>query len=93
MLLDKFTIKHAGTLQAIDRWIETVESAQWKNHNDLKRTFPSADYIGKSRYVFNIKGNNYRIISVVQFIGNMLVVCFVGTHSEYDKTDCLTVMQ
>ena len=54
-------------------------------HNDLKDTFPSADYVGNGRYVFNISGNNFRIVAVVLFIGGILELRFVGTHAEYDK--------
>jgi len=68
-----------------------VEEAVWKNHNDLKQTFPSADYVGNARYVFNIKGNGYRIVAVVVFIAGTLTVRFVGTHEEYDRIDCKTI--
>jgi len=51
------------------------------------------DYIGNSRYVFNIKGNDYRLVAVVLFSIGMVTVCFIGTHAEYDKIDCLTILQ
>ncbi|GHT57852.1 hypothetical protein FACS18945_3010 [Bacteroidia bacterium] len=92
-LLDEFAAKHTNALKAIDRWIEIMEKAQWKNHNELKNVFPSADYVGNSRYVFNIKGNDYRIVAVVMFVADLATVCFVGTHAEYDKVDCSTVLQ
>ncbi|MGV8135475.1 MAG: type II toxin-antitoxin system HigB family toxin [Mangrovibacterium sp.] len=57
----------------------------------LKQTFPSADYVGNARYVFNIKGNGYRIVTVVVFIAGTLAIRFVGTHEEYDKIDCKTI--
>ncbi|MDR1517862.1 MAG: type II toxin-antitoxin system HigB family toxin [Dysgonamonadaceae bacterium] len=44
--------------------ISTVDSVEWRGHNDLKQTFPLADYVGDGRYVFNIKGNGYRIVAV-----------------------------
>lgn len=44
-----------------------------------------------SRYVFNIKGNNYRLVVVIVFIGELLTVRFIGTHSQYDKIDCKTI--
>lgn len=48
-------------------WNDKVEHAEWTSHADLKRDFPSADYVGNDRYVFNIKGNNYRLVVVVIF--------------------------
>ena len=58
---------------------------------DIKNTFNSADYIGNQRYVFNIKGNNYRIVVVIKFTIKFVYIRFVGTHSEYDRIDCLTI--
>ena len=87
-LLDKFIDKHADTENALQHWIEIVEEANWKSHNELKLDFPSADYVGKERYVFNIRRNNYRMVVVVVFIQGSLVILFLGTHKEYDKIDC-----
>jgi mRNA interferase HigB len=53
--------------------------------------FPAADYVGNSRYVFNIRGNNYGVVAVVVFISGILKIRFVGTHFEYDKIDCKTI--
>ena len=92
-ILDLFVKKHADAVKPVNRWIEVLEHAKWQNHNELKELFPNADYVGNSRYVFNIKGNDYRIVAVVIFVLNSATVCFVGTHAEYDKVDCLTVMQ
>jgi mRNA interferase HigB len=92
-LLDDFTTLHADALQPVNRWIGIIEQANWANHNDLKADFPSADYVGEGRYVFNIKGNDYRIITVIVFVSGIAHVCFAGTHSEYSKINCLTVMQ
>ncbi len=89
--IERFIVKHAVTRNALRRWVNMVEEADWKNHNDLKQTFPSADYVGNARYVFNIKGNGYRIVTVVVFIAGTLAIRFVGTHEEYDKIDCKTI--
>lgn len=71
--------------------VEVVRAAQWKNHADLKNQFPSADYVKNGRYVFNIGGNNYRVVAVVIFIGGVMNIRFVGTHAEYDKIDSSTI--
>jgi mRNA interferase HigB len=92
-LIDRFITKHADAFNAVTRWIEQIEEAEATNHNELKSIFLSADYIGNSRYVFNIKGNDYRLVSVVLFSAGMVTVCFIGTHAEYDKIDCLTILQ
>ena len=75
-----------------NKWIASVEDANWTQHNDIKAVFPTADYVGKGRYVFNIKGNKYRTVTVVAFISNLVSIQFVGTHAEYDKIkDCSTI--
>ena len=62
-----------------------MANAEWKHHADLKQDFPSADYVGNNRYVFNIRGNNYRKIVLVVFFAGTAAIRFIGTHSEYDK--------
>lgn len=90
-VLDAFVQKHAQSARPLNGWVEKVKSATWRNHAELKQTFPSADYVKNGRYVFNIGGNNYRIVAVVIFIGDVMNIRFVGTHSEYDKIDSSTI--
>ena len=90
-LLKDFIQSHAQAARPLNRWIEKVRSAQWENHSDLKLMFPSADYVKNGRYVFNIGGNNFRLVAVVIFIGGVLNVRFIGTHAEYDKIDSATI--
>ena len=92
-LIDRFMVKHADSSSAITRWIELMEQAKITNHNEIKAVFSNADYIGNSRYVFNIKGNDYRLIAIVVFSPGLVTVCFIGTHAEYDKIDCSTILQ
>jgi mRNA interferase HigB len=84
-LIEKFCIKHADAVEPLTQWVSIVEAAQWKNHNDLKTDYPSADYVGNKRYVFNIKGNHYRLIVIAVFYAGIMDVQFIGTHAEYDK--------
>lgn len=76
---------------ALRSWNDRVEHADWSSHADLKRDFPSADYIGNDRYVFNIKGNNYRLVVVVIFNPKWVLVRWVGRHKDYDKIDCASI--
>ena len=90
-LLNKYAVKHSGIRNALQQWIDFVEETEWKSHNQLKLDFSSADYIGNERYVFNIQGNNYRLVVVVLFNIGYLNVRFIGTHAEYDIINCKTV--
>lgn len=53
----------------------------------MRKDFNSVDYVGNQRYVFNIKGNNYRLIVAVKFTPELVYIRFVGTHQEYDRID------
>lgn len=92
LILDDFVQRHSRAVRPINKWVEVVAQAVWRNHQDLKKCFPSADYVGNGRYIFNISGNNYRIIAVVLFVGGVMELRFVGTHAEYDKIkDCSVI--
>lgn len=84
-VLDEFTVKHIDTINAVNKWIEIIENNDFHNHNELKVFFPAADYVGNSRYVFNIKGNKYRFVVLIIFINGVIQVRFCGTHAAYDK--------
>jgi mRNA interferase HigB len=76
---------------ALERWFDIVEKAEWKNLSDIKVDFPYVDYVGNQHYVFNIKGNKYRLVVVIKFTIGYLYIRFVGTHEEYVKIDCSTI--
>lgn len=76
---------------ALQRWYDTAEKAGWKNLQDIKADFPATDYVGNQHYVFNIRGNKYRLVVVIKFTVGYIFIRFVGTHSKYDKIDCSTI--
>lgn len=82
-------MKHAGSKVSFGIWLEILKGADWYKPGDIKRTFGSADLLGEGceRVVFNIGGNNYRIICKYLFGSKMvhLFVCWIGTHAAYDK--------
>ncbi|MGN0234968.1 MAG: type II toxin-antitoxin system HigB family toxin [Paludibacteraceae bacterium] len=82
------TSGHEDAKVSLERWYEIAESAEWHGLNDIRKDFPSADYVGNQHYVFNIKGNNYRLVVVVKFVMGYVYIRWVGTHAEYDKLDC-----
>lgn len=82
---------HGDAKIALERWYDITEQAEWKNLSDIKVDFPATDYVGNQHYVFNIKGNNYRLVVVVKFTISHVFIRFVGTHSEYEKIDATTI--
>ena len=89
--LKKFVEKHPASRTALQVWSKAVKKSEWKNFADMRKTFNSVDAIGGQRYVFNVKGNEYRIVAIIKFTIGFLYVRFVGTHSEYDKIDSKTI--
>ena len=61
------------------------------HRKDIKVDFLSVDYVGNQHYVFNIRGNNYRLVVVVKFTIGYVFIRWVGTHKDYDKIDCSTI--
>ena len=82
---------HEDSRVPLERWYDFVEKSEWKNLSEIKVDFPSTDYVGNQHYVFNIKGNNYRLVVVIKFTIGYVFIRFVGTHEEYDKIDCSTI--
>ena len=77
--------KNPQSKAALEDWYEKAKEAEWKCFADIKRTFNSVDSVGNKRYVFNIKGNDYRLVVLILFTPQRVYIRFVGSHSEYDK--------
>jgi mRNA interferase HigB len=89
--LVEFGIKHADSIEPLNRWYEETKKANWKNFPEMKGTFNSVDAVGNDRYVFNIKGNDYRMVTMIFFDIRTIYIRFIGTHSEYNLIDCALV--
>jgi len=74
-----------------DAWLDIVTRAEWHNPEDVKASYPKASILKAGRVVFNIKGNDYRLIARVQYQASVLAIRFFGTHTEYDEIDAETV--
>lgn len=90
-VLVEFGKNHADSLEALNVWYSSVKQADWNSFNDLKSRFKSVDYVGNDRYVFNIKGNKYRLVVMIFFDIRTIYIRFIGTHAEYDKIDCTNI--
>lgn len=74
-----------------DVWLAIARTAEWRTLEDVKRSHPKASILKGSRVVFNIKGNDFRLIAVVRYQAGVLTIRFFGTHEEYDDVDAETV--
>ncbi|HUI32753.1 MAG: type II toxin-antitoxin system HigB family toxin [Dysgonamonadaceae bacterium] len=87
--IENYVLKNAGSRASFEIWLSIIQRADWNKPDEIISTFNSADILGKgsNRVVFNIGGNNYRLICKYHF-GNTkahLFVKWIGTHSEYTK--------
>lgn len=80
-----FWERHGNSEVALKVWYKRVEKARWKNLNNIKVDFSSVDFAGNDRFIFNIKGNTYRLIAKIDFDYQLVFIKFIGTHAEYDK--------
>jgi len=87
--IEQYAELHTDAKLSLDEWYIKTEQSEWNNFADVKQTFNSVDSVGNKRYVFNIKGNFYRIIAIILFAPKIVYIRFIGTHAEYDKIkDC-----
>ena len=90
-VLIAFWIRPPAAKQALQTWFEDATHAQWKTPQDIKLRYSSASFVAANRVVFNIKGNEYRLVVAVAYRFAALYVKFVGTHAEYDAINAATV--
>ncbi len=83
--IKRYYEEHPSSKTALQDWVGKVQEAEWKTFEDIKKTFNSVDYVGNQHYVFNIKGNYFRLVAVVKFTPRFVLIRFIGTHAEYDK--------
>jgi mRNA interferase HigB len=72
---------------ALDAWFDEVKKAQWTGTADVKRNYATASIVSADRIVFNIKGNDYRLVVAVDFEKGIVWIKWIGTHKDYDKID------
>ncbi|MBN3989835.1 MAG: type II toxin-antitoxin system HigB family toxin [Nostoc sp. NMS2] len=84
--LSEFWEKHSNAQTSLRLWYKLTSVAEWQNLVELRQTFPSADQVGNFT-VFNIGGNNYRLITLVDYEYQKVFIRHILTHAEYDKDD------
>ena len=85
--LKKFWEKHPNSESSLKRWHKKIEENEYYSLQAITKDFSYSDSIGSDRIVFNIKGNNYRLVTGFNFDFQLCYIKFIGTHSEYDKID------
>lgn len=86
-----FWEKHPDAETPLRAWHALASRADWKTPTDIKAAYRNASFVADRRVVFNIKGNDYRLVVAVRYDKGLMYVRFVGTHRQYDKIDVETV--
>jgi mRNA interferase HigB len=81
----------AALAAALDAWFDEVRKASWRSTADVKRRYASASIVTAERVVFNVKGNDYRLVAAVDFEKGIVWIKWLGTHSDYDRIDVTEV--
>jgi mRNA interferase HigB len=71
----------------LDAWYGLVSRAEWRNSAELKETHRTASIVSSDRVVFNIKGNEFRLVVAVDYKHGFVLILWLGTHREYDGID------
>ena len=96
-VIENYLTDHAGhkgikaARSQYEAWLDIVTRAEWRNPGDVKASYPKASILKAGRVVFNIKGNDYRLIARVQYQASVLMIRFFEKHAEYDEIDAETV--
>ena len=89
--LRAFWERHPDVEQPLKAWYEEATNATWAQPADIKARYRSASVLKTRRVVFNVKGNDYRLIVAIAYKLQIVYVKFVGTHQEYDAVDAQTI--
>ena len=89
--LKTFWAKHPQAETPLRAWYAEASRASWTAPADIKAAYRDASFIGNKRVIFNINGNDYRLVVAVHYDKRRMFIRFVGAHSEYDKIDAGTI--
>ena len=87
----EFCQEHQDSKEYLETWYETVKGARWEKPADIRNFYATISILKNSRVLFNIKGNDYRLVAKINYRKQWLFIRFIGTHIEYDKIDANTI--
>lgn len=89
--LRAFWEAHPDAEVPLRSWHALASRATWKTPADVKAAYRSASFAANNRVVFNVKGNDYRLVAAMRYDKGLVYVRFIGTHRQYDKIDVATI--
>ena len=82
--IDRFSRRHSLAKRPLAEWVMKTQQAVWRNAADIKATFQSVDKVG-DYYIFNMGGNKFRLVAIVEMRADIVIVERIMTHAEYDR--------
>jgi mRNA interferase HigB len=89
--LRRFWERHPNVRQALQAWYCDVKHASWTTPADIRTVYRNASFVGNNRVVFNIRGNQYRLVVAINYAHGIMYIRFIGSHQDYDKIDAATI--
>ncbi len=89
--LSQFYKKYPDSKDALNNWYRLTIAADWSSFHEIKELFNSVDAVGNDRFVFNIRGNTYRLVAMIFFDIRTVYIRFIGLHKDYDRIDSTNI--
>jgi len=89
--LKTFWKQYPDAQKSLEAWLEDAKKAIWKTPNEIKNVYRNASIVANNRVVFNIKGNDYRLVLAINYECGIAYIRFIGTHKTYDQIDVTTI--
>ncbi len=83
--LYEFSNNHADIREQLKSWLSETKKADWKRSHDIKQKYANASFLADNTVVFNIKGNDYRLVTKVNYKNQIVIIKRIGTHAEYSR--------
>lgn len=84
-IIEQFIAIHPDAKAPLNDWLIKTKVARWKNNSDVQKTFKTADHLGNQKFIFNIGGNNFRMVAMVWIENEKVYILKLMTNAEYDK--------
>lgn len=89
--LHEFSQAQPSAKVPLDAWYAEVHRARWVNFAEVRQRFNAADAVSGNRVIFNIGGNQYRLVVKIAYLSGIVFVRYIGTHAEYDRINAQTI--
>ena len=86
-ILREFWEKQPDSTEQLKTWFKEASKTKWTSSNDIKSNYPKASILKSNRVIFNICGNNYRLIVNINYLRQWVFIRFIGTHDDYYNID------